>query len=41
MLDDFIRRVIQAVIETFPIDGVKKADMLKSIMGPKKTEEEQ
>lgn len=41
MLDDFIRRILQAVIESFPIDGEKKADMLRSIMSQKKTREEQ
>lgn len=42
MPDDLIRRVIRAVIESFPIDGEKKADMLRSIMNKKsKTEEDQ
>lgn len=41
MPDDFIRRMLQAVIESFPIDGAKKADMLQSIVGQEKTEEDQ
>ena len=41
MPDDFIRRVIQAVIESFPIDRVIKADMLRRIICPKKIEEDQ
>lgn len=41
MLDDFIRRVIQAVVESFPIDEKKKADLLRSIMGQKKEEDRQ
>ena len=41
MLEDFIRRVIRAVIESFPIDGKKKEDMLQRIAAPKKTEEDQ
>lgn len=41
MLDDFIRRMIQAAIELFPIDGAKKEDMLRSILGQKKIEEDQ
>ncbi len=36
MLDDFIRRLLQAVIESFPIDEAKKADMLRSILAQKK-----
>lgn len=41
MPDDFIRRMIQAVIESFPIDETKKADMMQSIMGQEKIEEDQ
>lgn len=41
MLDDFIRRMIQAVIESFPIDKAKKADILRSIVGREKIEEDQ
>ena len=41
MPDGFIRRTIQAAIELFPIDGAKKADMLRSIVGQKKIEEDQ
>ena len=33
MPDDFIRRMIQAGIESFPIDEAKKEDMLWSIVG--------
>ena len=40
MLDDFIRRMIRAVIESFPIDEAKKADMLRRIMGQKEKEED-
>ncbi len=41
MPDDFIRRMIRAVIQSFPIDDEKKTDMLRSIMGKKKKEEDQ
>ena len=41
MPDDFIRRMIRAVIESFPIDEAKKADMLRSIVGQKEKEEDQ
>ena len=41
MLDDFIRRMIQAVIESFPIDETKKKDMLRSILGQEKIGEDQ
>ena len=41
MLDDFIRRMIQAVIESLPIDEAKKADILRSIVCPKEKEEDQ
>ena len=40
MLDDFIRRMIQAVIESFPIDESKK-DMLRCIVDQEKIEEDQ
>ena len=40
MPDDLISRMIQAVIESFPIDEVKKADILRSIVDPKEKEEE-
>ena len=36
MLDDFIRRIVQTVIESFPIDEAKKKDMLRSIVGKEK-----
>lgn len=39
MLDDFIRHMIQTVIESFPIDEAKKADILQSIVGQKKKKE--
>lgn len=38
---DFIRRIIQAAIELFPIDEAKKADMLRSIVKQKTKEEDQ
>ena len=41
MPDDFMRRMIRAVIESFPIDEAKKADMLQRIVGQKKKEEDQ
>ena len=41
MLDNFIRRMIRAVIESFPIDEARKADMLQNIVGPKEKEEDQ
>ena len=41
MLDDFIRRLLQAVIESFPINESKKADMLRSIVPQQKKEEDQ
>ena len=41
MPDDFIRRMIRAVIESFPIDEAKKSDMLQRIVGQKKKEEDQ
>ena len=41
MSDDLIRCMIQAVIESFPIDETKKADMLRSIVDPEKIEEDQ
>ncbi len=41
MPDDFIRRMIQAVIESFSIDEAKKADILRSIVGQEKIEEDQ
>lgn len=40
MSDDFIRRMIQAVIESFPINEAKKTDILQSIVGPKEKEED-
>lgn len=36
MPDDFIRRMTQAVIESFPIDEMKKEDLLRNIMSQKK-----
>ncbi len=41
MPDDFIRRILQAVIESFPIDEEKKADLLRSIVEQEKKEEDQ
>ena len=41
MLEDFIRGIIRAVIESFPINEAKKEDMLQSIVDQKKKEEEQ
>ena len=41
MLDDLIRRMIQAVIESFPIDEAKKADMLRNIVSQERKEEDQ
>lgn len=41
MLDDFIRRMVQAVIESFPIDETKKTDILRHIMNQSKREEDQ
>lgn len=41
MLDDLIRRMIQAAVELFPIDGAKKADMLQRIVDQKKKEEDE
>lgn len=41
MLDDFIRRMVQAVIESFPIDETKKTDILRHIMNQSKIEEDQ
>ncbi len=41
MSDGFIRQVIQAVIESFPIDRAKKTDMLRRITDPKKKKGEQ
>ena len=40
MLDDFIRRMLRAVIESFPIDEAKKADMQRSIVNPKEKEKD-
>lgn len=40
MPDDFIKRMLQAVIESFPIDESKKTDLLQSIMGQEAKEEE-
>jgi hypothetical protein len=33
MLDDFIRLLLRALIESFPIDETEKADILRSIAG--------
>ncbi len=41
MLEDFIRRMIQAVIESFPINEAKKANILGSIIDQEKIEEDQ
>ncbi len=41
MPEDFIRCMIRAAIELFPIDKEKKEDVLQSIVTQKKTEEEQ
>lgn len=35
MSDDFIRRLIRTVMESFRIDGAKKAKILHSIVGQK------
>lgn len=40
MPDDFIRRMIQAAIELFPIDEAKKEGMLRRIVGQEKIEED-
>ena len=40
MPDDLIGRLIRAAIESFPISVVKKADILRNIVG-QKTEEDQ
>ena len=40
MRDDFIRRMIRAVIESFPIDEAKKTDVLRRIVDQKEKEEE-
>ena len=40
MRDDFIKHMIRAVIESFPIDEAKKADMLRRIVDPKEKEED-
>lgn len=40
MLEDFIKRMIQAAVELFPIDKEKKADMLLKILGQKTKEED-
>lgn len=41
MPDDFIKRMIQATIESFSIDEAKKADILRSIVDQEKIEEDQ
>ena len=41
MPDDYIRRMLRAVIESFSIDEAKKADILRSIVGQEKIEEDQ
>lgn len=41
MPDDFIRLIVRAVIESFPIDGEKKTDLLQNIMSHKRIEEDQ
>jgi len=35
MPDDFIKHMVQTVIESFPIDEAKKADMLQNIVDKK------
>ena len=40
MRDDFIRRMIRAVIESFPIDEAKKTDMLRRIVDQEKKKED-
>ena len=40
MLDDYIRRLIQTAIESLPIDEAKKADILRSLVGPKEKKED-
>ena len=37
---NFIRHLIRAVIESFPINEAKKADMLRSIVDQKTKEED-
>lgn len=41
MLEDFIRRLLQAVIESFPIDEAKKTDILQNIVNRDKIGEDQ
>lgn len=41
MPDDFIRRTVRAVIESFPINREKKTDLLQNIMSQKKIGEDQ
>lgn len=40
MTDDLIRRMLRAVIESFPIDEAKKAEILRSILRQKRKEED-
>lgn len=40
MPDDMIRRMIRAVVESFPISAVKKADILRNIVGQKPEEDQ-
>lgn len=39
MPDEWIRRMIRAIIESFPIDELKKADILR-VLHQKKSEED-
>ena len=41
MLDDFIRRMLRALIESSPTDEMKKADMRRGIADIKGIEEDQ
>ncbi len=41
MLDDFIRRMLRALIESSPTDEMKKADMRRRIADIKGIEEDQ
>lgn len=40
MPDDFIRHMFQTVIESFPVDEKKKADILRSIVDQGDVEED-
>lgn len=40
-MDDFIRRIIKAAIESFPINEKKKSELLRSLAGQKDRGREQ